>query len=59
VFIINQIAHASYSSQEYDISLDWFSKLVSIDPCRHENMDLYSNILYIKENYGELAHLAY
>ena len=22
-------------------------------------MDLYSNILYIKENYGELAHLAY
>ena len=22
-------------------------------------MDLYSNILYIKENYGDLAYLAY
>ncbi len=41
------------------MSLDWFEKLVAIDPYRYENMDLYSNILYIKENYGELAYLAY
>lgn len=59
VYLINQIAHASYTSQEYDIALDWFEKLLAIDPYRYENMDLYSNILYIKENFGELAHLAY
>ncbi|CDW85316.1 anaphase-promoting complex subunit 8-like [Stylonychia lemnae] len=59
VYILNQIAHASYASQEYDAALDWFSKLISVDPFRFENMDLYSNILYIKENFGELAHLAY
>ena len=29
------------------------------DPFRFENIDLYSNILYIKENYGELASLAF
>jgi anaphase-promoting complex subunit 8 len=29
------------------------------DPFRYENLDLYSNILYIKENYGELANLAF
>jgi len=28
---------------------------MQIDPYRFENVDLYSNILYIKENFGELA----
>lgn len=59
VYIINQIAHASYTSLDYDIALDWFQKLREIDPFRYENMDLFSNILYIKENYGELANLAH
>lgn len=44
--------------EEFDISLEWFQKLLSIDPFRFENMDTYSNILYIKENQGELATLA-
>lgn len=39
--------------------MDHFQRLMMIDPFRYENMDLYSNILYIKENFGELAHLAY
>lgn len=43
---------------EFDISLDWFQKLQELDPYRFENMDTYSNILYIKENQGELANLA-
>lgn len=43
---------------EFDISLEWFQKLLEIDPFRFENMDTYSNILYIKENQGELANLA-
>lgn len=59
IYLLNQIAHASYTQQEYDIALDWFQKLVTLDPFRYENMDLFSNILYIKENYGELANLAF
>jgi anaphase-promoting complex subunit 8 len=59
VFLFNLIAQASYNNQEFDTSLDWFEKLTTIDPFRSENMDLYSNILYIKENYGELAFLAH
>ena len=31
---------------------------MDLDPFRYENMDTYSNILYIKENQGELANLA-
>jgi anaphase-promoting complex subunit 8 len=64
-FIMNQIAHSFYNNQcnssfdvEFDISLEWFERLVEIDPFRFENMDTYSNILYIKENQGELANLA-
>lgn len=44
--------------KDFDVSLEWFEKLVDIDPFRYENMDTYSNILYIKENQGELANLA-
>ena len=62
---MNQIAHSFYNNQctyviyvEFDPSLDWFQKLLEIDPYRFENMDTYSNILYIKENQGELANLA-
>lgn len=36
-----------------------FKKLKQIDPFWFESMDLYSNILYIKEDYGELANLAF
>lgn len=59
VYLINEIAHACYSNQSFDQALDMFKKLKQIDPFRYETMDLYSNILYIKEDFGELAHLAY
>ena len=49
---MNQIAHSFYNNQEFDPSLDWFQKLLEVDPYRFENMDTYSNILYIKENQG-------
>ena len=64
-FIMNQIAHSFYNiqckflnNQEFDPSLEWFQKLLELDPYRYENMDTYSNILYIKEDHGELANLA-
>jgi anaphase-promoting complex subunit 8 len=59
VHIINEIAHACYINQQFDHALSMFKKLKKMDPYRYEDMDLYSNILYIKEEYGELANLAY
>ena len=56
---MNQIAHASYIAQEYDVAIDWFQRLLKSDPYRYKNLDLYSYILYIKEKYGELANLAF
>lgn len=64
--ILNSLAHAFYLmhgilnlNTEYDNSKEYFEKLLSIDPCRFENLDTYSNILFIKENFCELANLAY
>lgn len=59
LYILNQIGQACYLNQSFNVALDIFKKLTSLDPYRYESMDLYSNILYIQENYGELAFLAY
>lgn len=59
VYLINEIAHACYLNQSFDHALKMFKKLKQIDPYWFESMDLYSNILYIKEDYGELANLAF
>jgi len=59
LYILNQIGHACYLNQSFNVALDIFKRLINLDPYRYESMDLYSNILYIQENYGELAYLAY
>jgi len=69
VFLIDTIAHSYYCLQgmciglisqlEYDLSQENFEKLIIIDPYRLENMDTFSNILFIKENFSELVNLAY
>ena len=59
LYILNEIGHACYLNQSFNVALDIFKKLITLDPNRYESMDLYSNILYIQENYGELAYLAY
>jgi anaphase-promoting complex subunit 8 len=45
--------------KDFEYSLEFFNHLIEIDPFRYENMDTYSNILYIKEKKGELANLAF
>ena len=59
LFILNSLAHAYYLLHEYETSLEYFEKLFNLDPNRYENLDTYSNILFIKENYCELSNLAY
>ena len=58
-FIQNQFAIAYYNLHEYELSIEYFEKLFQLDPLRYEGVDIYSNILFIKENYCELSNLAY
>ena len=59
VQLLNSIAHATFQTHDFDEAINIFQKLLSIDPYRYENLDLYSNILYIKEKYCELSALAF
>ena len=36
-----------------------FERVIQVDPHRIEGIDAYSNILYVKEDFAKLAHLAH
>lgn len=54
-----QIAQAQYQRMNYDDAENLFNDLLTMDPYRLENMDTYSNILYVKERKGALSFLAH
>ncbi|ESO98293.1 hypothetical protein LOTGIDRAFT_114719, partial [Lottia gigantea] len=58
-YIISQIAVAYHNMREVDQAVAAFTELQVLDPYRLENMDIYSNLLYVKEMEAELAHLAH
>lgn len=58
-YIQAQIAIAHDNSRSFDQAVEVFMKLRDIDPYRLENMDIFSNILFVKENRMELAYLAH
>ena len=58
VYLMNQLAHIFYHNQDQQISLEIFEILLKKDPYRTENLDTYSNILYVKEKHQELGALA-
>merc|ERR1711916_367591 len=51
------LALAHYSMRNYDHAQVIFEGVRERDPYRLENLDTYSNILYVKENKSELSHL--
>lgn len=57
-YLMAQIALANHNIRDVDPSIEAFTKLREVDPYRLENMDTYSNLLYIREMKAELAHLA-
>jgi anaphase-promoting complex subunit 8 len=59
VHLLSQLACSFYTAQELDHAATVFRRLLKVDPFRFEQLDLFSNILFIKEDYGELAVLAY
>ncbi|XP_013402626.1 cell division cycle protein 23 homolog [Lingula anatina] len=58
-YVLSQIAIAYHNFREVDQAVNAFTELRKADPCRLENMDVYSNLLYVKEMRAELAHLAH
>ena len=44
---------------DVDAALNSFTELQSLDPYRLENMDTFSNLLYVKEMRFDLAYLAH
>ncbi|EDV27493.1 uncharacterized protein TRIADDRAFT_21637 [Trichoplax adhaerens] len=53
------IAFSYYNVRDYDNAEDYFEELHKAYPLRLENMDIYSNILYVKEKKIELSDLAH
>ena len=55
-----QIAIAYHNMRQVTEAVEKFQQLLSgIDPYRLDNLDIYSNLLYVNEQRVELAHLAH
>ena len=54
-----QAATAHYNLRQFNEAQSLFEHLHSTSPHRIEGMDTYSNILYVKESYAALSHLAH
>lgn len=59
VYVKSQLAVAQHNLRNVDPALDLFEFVRKADPFRLESMDIFSNILYIKEDRATLRHLAH
>ena len=48
ICISSQMALAYHNMRDVDVAVDAFKNLLELDPFRLENMDSYSNLLYVK-----------
>ena len=58
-YVLAQAATAHYNLRQFDEAQNLFESLHRKSPFRIESMDIYSNILYVKEAYAALSHLAH
>ncbi|CAN7995196.1 unnamed protein product [Ixodes hexagonus] len=58
-YLMAQVAIAHHNMRVVDKAIEGFQKLQRVDPFRLDNMDIYSNLLYVKEERVELSHLAH
>ncbi|XP_059082328.1 cell division cycle protein 23 homolog [Tigriopus californicus] len=58
-YILAQIAIIFHNMRQVDQAVEYFLKVTTTDPCRLDNLDTYSNLLYVKEHRVDLAHLAH
>merc|ERR1719431_705730 len=57
--VVAQMALAYHNMRDVDVAVDAFKNLLELDPFRLENMDSYSNLLYVKGVRPELCFLAH
>jgi anaphase-promoting complex subunit 8 len=58
-YIMAQVAIAFHNKRELDQAVEAFKQLTETDPHRLDNLDTYSNVLYVKDQRVDLAHLAH
>ncbi|XP_074640459.1 uncharacterized protein LOC141898459 isoform X2 [Tubulanus polymorphus] len=59
VYIRSQIAVHYHNIRDVDQAVEAFTEIQELDPYRLEHMDIFSNLLYVKEMRAELATLAH
>ncbi|XP_035914825.1 cell division cycle protein 23 homolog [Anopheles stephensi] len=59
IFIPTLLAIAYSNKRDVDRSIDIFQHLQSVDPYRLDNLDSYSNLLFVKDMKTEMSHLAH
>ncbi len=57
-YVLNLLALLFQNLSDYENSYNFFSAIRSVDPYRMESMDIFSNILYVREQNNELGQLA-
>ncbi|XP_063684830.1 cell division cycle protein 23 homolog [Bolinopsis microptera] len=58
-YLLAKRAEVHYALREYDIAKDTCKELLEKDPNRLDIVDMYSNILYVKEDKAALNYLAH
>ncbi|KAN0033276.1 hypothetical protein ACTA71_002700 [Dictyostelium dimigraforme] len=58
-YILAQTAIGNYNLRAYDIGEELFERLIELEPNRLENIDIYSNILYVRDKKAALSMLAH
>jgi anaphase-promoting complex subunit 8 len=57
--LLGHMAEAHYNLREFDQAQDIYRDIRELDPYRIDGMDNYSNVLYVKEEFADLSHLAH
>ncbi|CAG2106401.1 unnamed protein product [Medioppia subpectinata] len=58
-YLLSQIAIAKHNLRDVDGAIDLFKQIRASDPARLDAMDIYSNLLYVKDMRTELSCLAH
>ncbi|KAF8061421.1 APC8 [Scenedesmus sp. PABB004] len=58
-WVAGSAAQAHYNARNFDEAQALFEDLLQRDPHRLQGMDTYSNILFVKEAFAPLSHLAH
>ncbi|XP_055920521.1 cell division cycle protein 23 homolog [Eupeodes corollae] len=59
IYITSQMALAYHNKREVDKAIEVFQTIQEVDPYRLDNLDTYSNLLFVKELKTEMASLAH